>query len=1002
MPIDSPFGFLALSAPAYLALLLTLPLVVLMSRRSLASLGVTRRWVAVVARALVIIAVAFALADPEWVKQTDDQTVAFAIDQSDSVPREQRQAAFEFVERATDRMRPGQDRVAVLSFADRPVVDQLPRPSLSPTAADADVQRYQTDLASALQMGLAVFQGDTARRLVVLSDGNETRGSAADQANQYAALGIPIDVAPLQFAHDAEVLVEQLVAPAAAERDDVAELQLVVRSQRATTARLTLYRNDRFVDLDPRTASESIPITLSAGPNRFAIPVELNEPGVHRFRAVVEPDNPADDAIVVNNEAQAFTVVGAPTRVLIVSQQASDGEPDRSAAQLGAALDRSGIEHELVPLSNLPNDAAALADTSAMILSNLSALAIGRQRLDMLASYVRDQGGGLIVIGGDDAYSVGGYAHTPLEEILPVETARDKLKLLSLSMVIVIDRSGSMSGEKLAMARQAAIGSTQLLSRLDRLGVVAFDTMSQWVAPLQSAQNKSSLIRAISSIGEGGGTDMYPALEMAERALLNTEANLRHMIVLTDGQSAPGPFEELAERCRDARITISTIAVGDGADQQLLERIARLSGGRMYVAHSAQPLPQIFARETILASRSGIYEEPFAPVMRPTIDERILVGFGGGVPPLRGHVITAAKPLAQAPLIRPTEEGADPILAYWQVGLGRTVAFTSGLWDQWGPEWVAWPGFPKLWSQAVRYAARPGNPGDLEVETVVRGGEARLVISADHLPTDVQTSLAVAGRVIAPNFGSEPLALRRTAVDRYEASFPLDAPGAYLINLPYTYEDNGETRSGVIRTGVVQSYSPEYRVLQHNQATLVELAERTGGRVLSLEDTAAIFDPSRITPVSVRRPVWEDLLRITLLLFLLDVAVRRIAVSPAGALAKVRQALRGAGAQRADADSAGTLGALRGAKARTQADVAPQPANAAVASRPPATRDGAREASTAALRKALEATGADRPVAAQPTARPRPEDKGSADYASRLLRAKRRARGEDQESSDEG
>ena len=993
MIIASGWTSVSLEQPGYLVVLVVLPLIALLSVRSLAGLGAFRRPLAIALRCAFFGVLVFALAAPEWVRPTDDQTVIFAVDASDSVPAERQLAAHDFLTAASKSMRPGQDRVAVVQFGGRAAVEQLPHESIVAELTGDARDPYQTDISAALRLGLALSPPDSAKRLVLLSDGNENRGVAAHEADALAALGIPIDVVPLRYAHDAEILVEQLIAPARAKLDEAVNLQLIVRSLTATTARLRFYRDGRLVDLDPKSSAASIPIELSEGPNRFAIPVELNKPGVHRFRAEVLPDDPTTDGIAVNNEGQAFTIVGEAERVVIVTGLGDDEAEADSTEILADAIRAGGIECSIMPLAELSDDPASLTDTAAVILSNVSAFALGDARQAMLASYVRDQGGGLIAVGGDEAFSVGGYAHTPLEEIMPVETARSKLKMLSLAMVVVVDRSGSMCGEKITLACQAAVGAVELLSRADRIGVIAFNSGAETIVPLQSAEHRFAITNRILNIGAGGGTDMYPALEGAYEMLRDVDTNIRHIIVLTDGQSASGNFEGLARKCAEQKITISTIAVGPDADRGLLARIAELSEGRMYLAQNAQPLPQIFARETILASRSGVFERPFTPRLQAGGDWRILSGLGAiGIPRLRGHVVTAAKPLAQTPLVRVHAEGRDPILAYWQVGLGRTVACTTGLWSKWGPDWVQWPGFSKLWTQAVRYAARPGNPGDLEVATSVKDGEAHVSISAEHLPLTAQASLAMEGTVIRPGPEAVPLRLERVATGRFEGVFPVDVPGTYLLRMPFQYGGGENLTSGVAQAGIVRSYSPEYRTLQHNEGTLIELAQRTGGRVLRLDHPEVVFEPQSIRPVDVRRPFWEMLIRLALVVFLLDVAVRRIALTPADVIRRIRQFIHELAGMRPEAASVATLGTLRAAKADNRAEE-----QSRAAAPPRAAQDldlqafsDAGHADADALTQALNNPDQDKPVAAPPQKKPSSAPDGE-DYAARLLRAKRRA-----------
>jgi Ca-activated chloride channel family protein len=974
--------------PGFLAALALIPLALALSFRTLRTLSVAHRTAAVALRCVLLAAIALALADPEWVRRTSDQTVIFALDRSDSVPDGLKRAAEQFVRSAVEQMRPGRDRVGVVAFDGRAWVEQIPTGSLIIDRLGAPVEPHHTNLSATIRLALALLPGDSAGRVVLISDGNENTGSIMEELRACVAAGVPVDAVPLEYHHGNEILVEQLSAPATGRRGEVIGLRLVVRSQVPTSARLILYHNDRPVRLGHDPGSGGI-LQLQAGPNRLTIPVELTATGVHRFRAVVQPDSPDTDTLPQNNEGRALTIVEEAERVLVVSESAgASSEADERARELIAeALRSTGVDCREITVDDLPTDAAGLADCAAVILSNVSALSLGRRQQQMLASYVRDQGGGLIVIGGDRAFSVGGYAQTPLEAVLPVETSRDRLRLMSLGMVLVIDRSGSMFGEKLAMARQAAIAAVRMLDRQDQVGVIAFDVRPEWVVPMQSAASRAAITQEVANIGVGGGTNLYPALKAAYDALVGLDTNLKHIIALTDGISVPGDFEGIANDCRAANITISTVAVGQEADRELLAQIAHLAGGRMYIADTAEHLPQIFARETVVASRSGIYERPFAPTLQAIADRQILAGFSPqDIPPLQGYVITASKPTARTELVRATPDGPDPILAHWQVGLGRTVAFTSGLWPKWGPQWVDWPGFAKVWTQAVRYVARIGNPSRLEAEASVRGSQARVLVSAEHLPPAQQESLTLSAQLIRPDFSVEPLTVHRTAAGRFEIPFEADQPGTYLVNIPYRCgRDNA---AGVIQTGVATAYSPEYRDLQSNGELLNEITRQTGGRILMLDAASRVFERSAIRPARLRRPLWEDLLRLALILFLLDVAIRRIAISPADAIEALRRLLRELGRRHAAPKAAETLATLRDVKSRVRQEAAESTSPAAPALEKAASTTGSVDR---ALAQALSGAAENKPVVAPPMGSKPAATSSETDYMDRLLRAKRRA-----------
>jgi len=315
---------------------------------------------------------------------------------------------------------------------------------------------------------------------------------------------------------------------------------------------------------------------------------------------------------------------------------------------------------------------------------------------------------------------------------------------------------------------------------------------------------------------------------------------------------------------------------------------------------------------------------------------------------------------------------------------------------------VEWPGFAKVWAQAVRYVARTGNPSRLEAEVSVRGSQARVVVSAEHLPPAQQEALVLTAQLIRPDFSVEPLTVHRTAAGRFEIPFETNQPGTYLVNIPYRC--GRENAAGVIQTGVATAYSPEYRDLHSSGELLSEITRQTGGRILSLDAASRVFERSAIRPARLRRPLWEDLLRLVLILFLLDVAVRRIAISPADAIEALRRLLRELGRRHAAPKAAETLATLRDVKSRVRKQAAESAAPTARAQEKAAS---AATVGDQALAQALSGAAEDKPVVAPPTMPRRAAASSETDYMARLLRAKRRASGPPQDptggstSSDE-
>ncbi len=361
------------------------------------------------------------------------------------------------------------------------------------------------------------------------------------------------------------------------------------------------------------------------------------------------------------------------------------------------------MQVDVRPPRGAPDNLAELQNYDLMVLSNVPATSLSLRQMEVARTYVRDLGGGLIMLGGDQSFGLGGYYKTTLEEILPVRSDFEKEKEKpSLAMMLVIDKSGSMGGEKIEMAKEAARAAVELLGPSDKVGVLAFEGENFWVSELHPCTDKGFVLDRIAGLEAGGGTNMAPAMEEAHETLQSAVAKLKHVIILTDGISAPGDFEGIAQAMAADRITVSTVALGGDADQTLLEEIARIGNGRFYLADDAAQVPQIFAKETVTASKSAINEQPFSPaIVRPTqvlseirLDE---------APFLLGYVVTRPKPTAE--VILATESG-DPLLAWWRYGLGMSVAFTSDAKARWAAEWLTWPQFGQFWAQVVRHAIR--------------------------------------------------------------------------------------------------------------------------------------------------------------------------------------------------------------------------------------------------------------------------------------------------------
>src|SRR5262245_54339215 len=526
MSVLAALPFIRFESPGYLVLLAVLPLVIVISLRSLAGLGPVRRWLAIGLRCLVITTIIFALAGAQRTQTTDSLSVIFLVDRSASIPRDQQTAAFQFVNAAKDGLRPTKDRLGLIAFDGDSAVEQLPMGGLGITKIGDPVRPEHTNVEDALAMGMALFTDDTARRVVLLSDGNENVGHALDQADQYKAAGVPIDVIPIRYEHGDEVVFERLSAPPTATSEETIDLQMVLRATKETRGKVTLFHNDR--------PEQSQTVTLDPGPNRLKMSVPMRIAGAHRFKAVFDPETTAKDSISANNEGRAFTVVSGQGKILILTQGGEGFEDDqRSAEILSRALASERLMCEVEVVGSKPIDQVRLLEFSLVILSNIPANTVPDDARKALASYVRDLGGGLIMVGGDESFGAGGWMDTPIEEVMPVSfDIKSKKQIPKGALALVMHAceipQGNYWGERVAIA------AVKTLSSRDLIGVLSYQwkdaDQKYWDVPLQEVRDKARIIQLIKQMQMGDMPDLDAVMRPGvEELVKRRDAAAKHM-----------------------------------------------------------------------------------------------------------------------------------------------------------------------------------------------------------------------------------------------------------------------------------------------------------------------------------------------------------------------------------------------------------------------------------------------------------------------------------------
>ncbi|HYL18611.1 MAG TPA: VWA domain-containing protein [Burkholderiales bacterium] len=839
-----------------LALLVLLPLIWWLGRRSATNLGARHLAAATALRALTFLLLLLALMQPVWLARTREVSVVYALDVSRSVAPDFVQSALQWIRSANREHAPATARYVV--FGERPVlVDDLEQVSKVAVTSDARasrgaVQQGATNIELALDEALLAFDPDQIKRLVLLTDGNETTGNLWRELPRLKAAHVRLFAFPAAVRAQHDAWIESIEFPPGLRRDEPVAVLVRVASQGVTRAVVRL--TNGAAELGRQS------VRLDAGMNEIVFRTRLRASGAVDIAAEVKAEG---DTLPDNDRLQQTAWVGPRARVLY-----AEGQSD-SAHYLRDALKRDGIDVKVVSGAELPQDASALSAYDAVIVSDVARSALDDQRMAALESYVRDQGGGLLYAAGETTYGQSGYSGSVLERVLPVEfKAQEKRK--DLALVVCLDRSYSMKGRQMELAKAATRAALGLLDEQHQFGVIAFDSQPHETVPLQPVRSRRRAEDLIDRIQASGQTNIYPALAIAFRWLQNAESKSRHVILLSDGDSAPADFERLVKRMVEAHISVSTVAVGHEADRELMSNIARWGKGRAYYAEDPSNVPQLFIEDTQNVSRATLIEEPFRPVVKHKIEALRGIDFAQA-PMLRGFASTKARDGAEVFL--ESASGA-PVLTRWQYGLGRTAVFASDVKDRWAADWLQWDGYGKLWGQLVRDVMRRDMGEELRFSVRREGGDARIMLDALTPAGGWQNRLSPVVRVSRPGRASETIRLRQTAPGGYTATVALDGAGAE----PFGFElqsGGGIDGAAARQSGTRRLYFPfpdEYRSMAPDTEALRALAEQTGGKLAPKTDEifAAGDDSGRS-----HRPLWPALAAAALVVYLLDIAVRR-------------------------------------------------------------------------------------------------------------------------------
>jgi uncharacterized membrane protein/Mg-chelatase subunit ChlD len=995
--------------PSYLWLLLALPILWWIGFESLRVLGPVRRWFSLLFRTVVWTVIVFALAGVQLVWVSDRVTVMYLLDQSASIPQAKRQVMLNYVVRNVRRHRDRarEDRAGIVVFGRDASIEIPPFDDDIPELRRLESLRGRSDatnLESALNLAQASMPEDTARRIVIVTDGNENLGQARTLIARLAASGIGIDVVPVILDATSEVLLEKIDLPSNIRKGQPFEARVVISNYTDDTTagpvRGTLRVKQKVGGEEMLLLEESI--TLHPGKNVFPLRHEIDQPAAYIYDAEFVPASDSDDGLRQNNTATAYTYVRGKGRVLLIEDRTRIGDFDLMIE----ALRDNNIEVVTQASDQLFGSLAELQAYDAVILAGVPRVSgestdqissFSDQQIEMLVRNTQQLGAGLLMIGGPESFGAGGWMGTKIEKAMPVDFKIKNTKIQAVGALALIMHASEMA-EGNHWQKVIARAAIEQLGPADYGGVLHWTMRGDaWLwggrnGLLEVGPNRKAMLAAIGRMTPGDMPEFDPAMRMAVAALARTPASVKHSVIISDGD--PGdPTPGVIQSFKDNNITISTVAVASHgrSSSQRLRQIAQATGGKYYSVANGRALPRIFQREARRVSRPLVYEPEGGAVPEVIFPHAMLDGIDRVLPSLNGFVLTQAKdsPLAQVLIQSPKPDSPEnaTILAVWTYGLGRTAVLTTDAGARWTADWTEWSGYDKFYSQLVRWLMRPtGDTGKFTIATQVRDGQVHVVVNALSKDDSFLNFLDMNATALDPSLKPVALRMRQKAPGRYEGTFPADEAGSYFVNVV------PGPGAAPLTTGVTVPYSEEFRVRETNQALIEMLAstEPRGGEVgivtppLDLQPSEELIDTDAfrggLALARSIRDAWPWFVLLGCCLFLCDVFVRRVAINfnwVGAALKKVR-------GDQGDKESTVTarLDALK--KSKESLDDSLQRRRASVRFEPTTIDVGDESVDLSAKPAATDA--------AKPSTSAEEDQPEGPSYTERLLEAKRKAR----------
>ncbi|MGR3293059.1 MAG: VWA domain-containing protein [Candidatus Scalindua sp.] len=861
--------------PDYLKFLYALPVFWIVSIFVYRHLSVSKIILSAFLRSMVFLLVVIVLAGFSGKeKSTREISTVFLVDMSDSITWEGKEWMWNYVKDLNDSLdRKIKKGVVVFGGESRVITpiltEDLELDNILGSITDSDISTDRTDIASGIMATLGIMPENSSKMVILLTDGNQNLGEVERAALMAAGNDVKVFVvSPPDIQAGGEILIKKVVVPREINEGEMINVKVVVdnKNDRAVKGNLKLHNKDGIL--------KEWDTEFKSGISIFEVPYKSEEKGFIKFNANLYIEDAGLDLDKENNSRFAFVNVSDKTRLLYIN-----GAKNQKM-YLPDALEDKTIDVEIKKPDQIPKTLQEYLKYDSIIFSNVSRDFISDEQMALIEKYVKDYGGGFVMTCGTNITAEGGYSGTKLEEILPVKIIGGeppkKEKKSRLSLILIIDKSGSMLGKKMLFAKKASIELIKQLKPNDNFGIIAFDTSPYTIVELKHKEDvMKEIIRKLSMLNADGGTDIFPAMDAAYRQIRQKNSKVNHIILLSDGntKSIYYHYNKMISKFQQAHITVSTIALGTWlVNTKLLEDIAKKTKGQFYQISDIMRLPRLIIKDSeFFVSQSDFHEEHFYPKINQV--SQILKGiYDKQFPPLKGHTITEAKENVEVPLVTNIMGKTDPILANWRYGLGKVVVYASDANARWSSKWINWSMFNKFWSQVVRWSMRDISKANYDIKIKADDDTISLQIEMSSLLED-DTKLDVS--LISPDYAGngQGLLLKQVAPKRFISELNDINPGIYKLKISRVRDGKviDLKTKGLLVPEKIVTKPLEYAVQGNNTSQLKNIAEITGGKYNPKKEDITVEEEEII----IFKSLAGFLIPLALFLFIADIAVRK-------------------------------------------------------------------------------------------------------------------------------